>query len=395
MQAGAQAHPSGQAGKATLAYDMRYAETMQFYGSQQATNQQNTNRSSASGEVVYTNGHEKKPLALTYSGGYLWSIQGSASGTGFFQHMLISQGWVERKWNLVLDDDISYLPQSPMSGFSGIPGVGGLPPSQGPPTQPILLLNTRSIENATEASFNRAVDFNKMAGLRGSFRILRFPDGNGLETNEVQIAPRFAWSLNHLSTASIEYVFARFTYPDSNLIMGTQTPMFGYARRWSRKVKTDLAIGPQWVGSSDSQVLPDSVDVAVSASVEYQARASTASLSYYRATTGGSGAGALTGEHNDDVTFQFAHPVGRDLTLSANASYGFTSGLLQTGETMSKVGGVQAERRLGSTITAFANYTFTQQTSTANLPANAIAGVSQVIGFGIGYAPRGGHTGRK
>jgi len=48
--------------------------------------------------------------------------------------MLVSQGLVRRDWTLRLMDDVSYMPQAPVTGFSGIPGVGNLPGEPGQPS---------------------------------------------------------------------------------------------------------------------------------------------------------------------------------------------------------------------------------------------------------------------
>jgi hypothetical protein len=65
-----------------------------------------------------------------------------------------------------------------------------------------------------------------------------------------------------------------------------------------------------------------------------------------------------------------------------------TKGLNQAGVTNGEYGGVAATRQLGRYISVFANYTAIQQSSSSVLTANAISGLSQVIGFGIGYSPR-------
>ena len=66
-----------------------------------------------------------------------------------------------------------------------------------------------------------------------------------------------------------------------------------------------------------------------------------------------------------------------------------TSGLgNQGGVTNAKFGGAQATRRLGRYLTAFANYTATDQSTSSLLPANTLSGLQQVVGFGIGYSPR-------
>src|SRR4051794_14336454 len=179
----AQVAPAATGSDAKLVYDLRYSQTVQIYGDTQST----VNRSVASGELEYLNGSEHRPLSITYSGGDMWAIGGSSSGTGVFQHFLLSQGFLARDWSLTLSDNVSYLPQSPTTGFSGIPGVGDLPGVPGPPSQPILLDNTRSIFNGTNGSYRHTVGADKGLGLSGRYGIIRFPDGNGLDVNQMQV----------------------------------------------------------------------------------------------------------------------------------------------------------------------------------------------------------------
>jgi hypothetical protein len=380
----AQVAPAATGSDARLVYDVRYSQTVQIYGSSQST----VNRSVASGELEYLNGSEHKPQSITYSGGDMWAIGGSTSGTGVFQHFLLSQGFVARDWSLTLSDNVSYLPQSPITGFSGIPGVGDLPGVPGPPSQPILLDNTRSVYNDSDGNYTHRVGSDKDLGFSGRYGIMRFPDGNGLEFNQMQLAPHLNWRLNPLNSASVQYAFARFTYPGSTFSMGTQTAQFGYFRTWSRRLKTNASLGPEWIDSSSHLLVPSSTALSANASLEYQARSTSWFLNYYRATSAGVGTSTQLGIRNDDVSASAAQTIGRDLSLSATASYLRTQGLVQTGVTTGIYVGVQAQQRLGQRFTLFANYTVIKQTSSLRLPSNAISGWSQVFGFGIGYNPR-------
>jgi hypothetical protein len=107
----------------TLSYDLRYTQTAQFYGGFGG----DTVWSVVSGEATYANANAARPTSLTYSGGDSWSLSGESEGTGIFQHLMVSQGVNRRNWTFNLSDDVSYMPQAPTTGFSGIPGVGNLP----------------------------------------------------------------------------------------------------------------------------------------------------------------------------------------------------------------------------------------------------------------------------
>ena len=67
-----------------------------------------------------------KPFSLVYSGGYIYS-----SMPGYPRLLDVPEprsvpGLTTKNWNFVVDDAVSYLPESPTTGLSGIPGVGDI-----------------------------------------------------------------------------------------------------------------------------------------------------------------------------------------------------------------------------------------------------------------------------
>jgi hypothetical protein len=126
----------------------------------------------------------------------------------------------------------------------------------------------------------------------------------------------------------------------------------------------------------------------VNANAAYTSKLGSATLTYSQANSGGSGVMTQLGTRIDNASAQFMWQFGRNLTTSAGGSYFRTQGLQLAGVTTGKYGGASATRRVGRYITVFANYTAIQQSSSSVLTPNAITGLSQVIGFGLGYSPR-------
>lgn len=368
----------------TLRYDLRYSQNAQFYDGPQG----NVQSSVLSGELTYANVNAARPFSLAYSGGKMWNITGSYGGTGVFQHMAVSQGLTGRKWTLNLSDDVSYMPQAPTTGFSGIAGVGSLPSESGQPSQAILTLNTRSVYNSLSSNFTHSLNYATSLSVNGGYVILRYPDSNGLETNQLQVGPQITRRLNALNSISGQYSYSRFSYPGQTSTMEIQSSSFGYMRTWSRRLSTNVSLGPEWTQSSSGSQIPSSTGLTVNANASYTTRTTTATAGYTQATTGGAGVVTEVGVHNHDLNAGLTRQFGRNLTISANGAYMRTQGLQQTGVTNGKYGGAAATQRLGRYITVFANYTAIQQSSSSALPSNAISGLSHVIGFGIGYTPR-------
>jgi len=374
--------PTGPPVSGSLHYSLNYSQTARFYGGTQGASQ----TCGTTGEVTFIN-VKARPFALTYSGGDMWTISGAGGKSGVYQHLLVSQGFAGRSWTFNLNDNVSYMPQAPTIGFSGIPGVGNLPGAPGAPTQPILTLNTRSVNNITGANFTHRLNHATSLSINSSYGILRFPDNNGLETNSLQTGLQIVRRLNALNSISGQYAFSRFSYSGSTISMGTQSAMFGYQRTWSRRLTTNISAGPEWVQGS-SNYIPSSTDLTVSASAIYDARSMSAMLGYSQAASGGAGVATQVGVHTKTINAALTRQQGKNLTVSISGAYMRTQGLQQAGVTNGKFGGVSATRRWGRYIVVFANYTAIQQSSSSALPTNAISGLSQVIGFGLGYSPR-------
>ncbi len=223
----------------------------------------------------------------------------------------------------------------------------------------------------------------------GSYDLLRYPDGNGLDTNDETGDAALAWRLNGRNLLSGTYVYSDFSYPGYNVTFETNTGLFGYQYKWSRNLSTNVSVGPQWISSSETSVVPPSTNVAASAAINYTLRFTSASLTYSRGTNGGSG--YLLGAESDSVIGNFSREFGKNLTIGLTGGYQRTAGLNNNGVTSANYGGAEATWRIGRDIIVFANYTGTDQWSTSTLPANALNQLMQVVGFGIGYSPRETH----
>ena len=105
-----------------LHYAVSASEVLQFgyFGSGQVTSS-----TALSGDVAYNSTNTTRPFSLTFAGGVILPNQ---QGQGFssFWDVTASQGYTARHWIFNLSDSFNFLPQSPTTGLSGIPGVGDL-----------------------------------------------------------------------------------------------------------------------------------------------------------------------------------------------------------------------------------------------------------------------------
>jgi hypothetical protein len=394
----AQIAPAATAGKAELQYSARYSQNAEFLSGTLGNSQNAT----ISGNVEYANGFKRRPFSLTFGGGYSWNLAGVSYGDGVFENLFVSQGIVGRKWNIQFSDNISYLNEAPITGFSGVPGtgepIGGSNPTP-PSNQTILTLNTRTVGNTVNAEYEHTLTYATSITVGGSSELLRYPDGNGLDTNAQMANAGLTRHLNARNSLSGQYSFTDFTYPANNLGVPisnfvTNAVFFGYQREWNRRVSTNISVGPEWLTSSDSAVLPSSTSIAGNASAIDQFRFGSASLTYSRQV--GGGGGYLAGAEVDSISAGFAREFVRKLSVNLTGGYMRTSGLANQGtselanqaEYDGKFGAAMATLRLSRYFTAFASYTGTDQSTPSSSPGNALSGLWQVVSFGVGYSPR-------
>lgn len=347
-----------------------------------------------SGDVAYANLSKRLPFSLQNAGGYSWAVTGVPYGVGFFDSLSLSQGFVRRKWNLQLSDNASYLQEAPTTGFSGVAGTGepiGGPTPPPSTSQTILTVNTSTVDNSVNGEFERTLNYATSLNLGGNSELLRYPDGNGIDTDSQTANAGLTQRLNARNSLSYLYLFSQFSYPGNSLGLATTTLMtnsalFGYERHWTRQITTDGAIGPEWVMGANSAVVPSSTRVSGNASFEDQFRFGSASLNYIHTTSGGGG--FLVGGVIDSASADFSKEFKKKLTTGFTGGYMRTTGLSTQGTIDGKFGAAMVTWRLSRYFTAFASYTATDQSSSSLLPSNALNQTLQVISFGIGYSPR-------
>jgi hypothetical protein len=392
-----------------LSYALRYSQTAQFGGGLG-----DWQTGSIFGSVNYSNGTSRHPFNMSYGGGYTKTYTGPDYDTGVFQHLLISQGLVGRKWNASVSDNISYTPESPTIGFSGVPGTGepiGGSGSNPQSSQSVLTLDTRTIANTAAAQIGYRIDYATSVNVGGNSSLLRYPDGNGLDTNGLGANAGLTRRLDARNSLIGQFMFSRYDYPnqasETDQSSATvpypsfevESATFGYQRVWSPKLQTSVSVGPEWISSSNAAIEPSSTTVAVNAAVNYSFRSESASLGYSRGAN--SGGGIFPGATVDSVNAAFSRSFGRDLTVGLTASYMRSDALELGGGAIDAVyGGAQATRQLGRYFSVFANYTAEDQTSNQAAQAsqavqsNVLDEFYQVIGFGIAFSPRETHLRR-
>jgi len=395
----AQVAPAAAVGAAYLNYSFHYAQTAEIGGELG-----DWQMSNFSGDISFANGSGRLPLVLEYGGGYSWTIAGPSYGSGLFQHFNITQGLNWHKWNLQAGDDVTYRQMAPVGGFLGVPGTGepiGGAGTNPPTTETVLTLHTPMVTNVVSGQAQHILNYAASINFGGDSELMRFPDGNGIENNGQSAFAGLSERLNARNSLTERYTFSYYTYPDFGNSFMSNAAFFGVKRVWTPKVTTEVSAGPQWTSNSSGAAatattvapfgatVPSTTTVAVNATANYQYRGVAAGLDYTRGSTGGSG--YLLGGEQDSVTLNLAKQFGRNWNIGLNGAYRRMTGIEAEGIIDAKYGGAQATWRIGRYLTTFANYTAESQSSSVALPGNALNGLVQIFGFGVGYAPRERH----
>ncbi|WP_433970120.1 hypothetical protein [Tunturiibacter gelidiferens] len=372
-----------------------------------------------SGNAAYTSRSTVRPFSVLFAGGVILGNQGG-QGTTSFWNIAASQGYVTRHWIFNISDSFSFLPQSPTTGLSGIPGVGdlGAVPVQGPTAGPsggILTTTGERIGNSVSGSVERQLARTTSISGSGSWSVLHYlgssADGENLDSADVTGVVSLNHRLDALSSVSVSAVYSSyyFTGNSSNLDLPsfqTRGINISYQRVLSRSLSVNATVGPQWISSSNSALIPNSTDVAVSGGLSYLYRNTIHfSASYSRGATQGSG--VVPGAFSNGVVGSASRAYGRDWVVSLSGAYTRTSSLATftpanslfsaTGNYSTVYGGAQVTRRLSTHFSGYASYTAQNQSQdqlSGPSAANVLNGTSQTFGFGVTFTPRSTNLGQ-
>jgi hypothetical protein len=373
-----------------------------------------SNSTVLSGDVAYTGKSVARPFSLVFAGGLILPNQ-SGQGVTTFQNVAVSQGYVTRHWVFNLTDSFSFLPESPTTGLSGVAGVGdlGVVPIQGPGAGPaggVFSDYGNRIANTLGGSVERQISHATSISGSGSWSVLHFLDAStdGLDYEQIGGTVALNQRFDARSSASVSAVYSVFDYSGSQA--GPDEPNFQskginvtYQRLLSRTLSVSGSVGPQWISSSNSELIPSTLNVAVNVNLAYSRKDTNASLFYSRGVNGGSG--VLPGAFSNSVGFGVGRTYGRNWAASISGAYSHTAGLTYLAGTSSLdpayetydtvFGGVQVTRRFGTNFSGYLTYTAQNQTTNDAFGAqNALNGTSQTFGVGVTFSPRSTRLGQ-
>lgn len=365
-----------------------------------------------SGDLAYSSRSEVHPLSAVYAGGFQFGSQSNGS-VSYFQSLALNQSYITRGWVFSLSDVVSYLPQSPTVGLSGIPGTGdlGLNPVQNglEPSQNILSIGNSRISNSVSGSVQRRLDAFTSVSAGASYGTLGFFGVGGLDSSQISADVGINRRLNARSSASLSASYGIFNYGrlGNGASFTTRGLSGGYQRQISRSLIAFASGGPEWISSSAVLGIPSRLTFTAGAGLSYGIRIYSAAVTYNRAVNGGSG--IQPGGISDNVTATLQRPFGTAWSASANLGYSRTQGLSNvvtpvvlslpglttTGNYNSTFAGGQVSRRISRSLSAYGSYTALNQSYTlTQVSPVALNGIVQSFSIGVSYFPHSLHLGQ-
>ncbi len=355
-----------------------------------------------SGNLAYLSSSITHPFTAIYTGGVLLANSGQPTTT--YQELSLSQAYQTKHWNFLVQDAVSYLPESPVTGFSGIPGVGdlGVDPVTVGPQSGIGILTTYGprVSNTVTGSASRTLSAHLTAQASGYESIQSFIGDNAnqaLDNHNEGASAGVGYRLNGRNNLTFTYNYTKFAYSNIPYAFSTQGGTVDYTRQWNRRFTTDVYAGPQHITSSYLGTAPSSTQLAAGAGASYRARVLFYTLNYSRGVNNGSG--VIPGSFSDNVVGAVHRQFGRTWNVSGSVGYSRSTSLaaLETYTFVSQsiAAGGQASRQITRRAAAFASYTLEHQSlSGTAFPLNAFNGFYQIVGVGISYSPGSTFFGR-
>ena len=358
-----------------------------------------------SGNLAYLSANPMHQFSAVYSGGYM--VGSSAFPSSYYQSLSLSQGFHTKHWNFLAADSISYLPQTPVGTLSGVPGAGdqGIAPVVVTSLPSLGLLTTYGtrVSNTVSGTASRDLTASTNFSLTGNDSIQRYTGssvgGQGLDNNQESASASVQHRLNERMSLGGVYSFSNSSFPASSLIgpvsygYQSHTVQATVSRVLTPQLSITASAGPQWVVSPSrtSIVTGTSTNVAASASLAYQARLYSASLSYTRGTNNGNG--VVLGSRQDSLVGNISRPFARIYNVGGlvgwNHSSQLNNSILPGYSGQGVIAGGQISAQVYRSLSVFGSYTLQRQLFSGYAPSGiAFNGLTQYGSIGVTYSPK-------
>jgi len=360
---------------------------------------------SLSGGVDVHRATPSNDLELNYIGGGSFASNIDASN-GVVQELSISDKQVFRRWDLLVLDNASYLPESPF-GFNGLgAGAGGLPGGGIiTPGQTLLTGRGQNLSNEVESEVDVFLTGRASLTFVGGYSILQYFDESLLNDGSANFRVGYNYLLNRKDTLGLDYTFIEYSYSGFNQSITSHAARVSYGRKITGRLAFQFAAGPQInlfhtaiAQNSTTPTIGSTTEVGwtLNTALQYQLKRTNFTLQYDHGLTAGSGiqAGSIT----DTASGSINHAVSRSLSAGIVGGYSRNSGLtVEDTETIANqvldywYGGGNLGYRINRTVSLNLSYQLQYQNSGAAFCVSGTCGtniVRHMISFGIGWRER-------
>jgi hypothetical protein len=350
-------------------------------------------------------------LSTHYSGGgtVYNNAQDGLRRSYYFHQAGLTQRIFLRRWQFLIGDYFSYLPESAF----GLPGTGLFDPGAiGPghglgeggallntslvPSQSIFTGDSRRISNAAVGQGLYQLTRRSSVTFSGSFGLLHFLDGGFQDGRSTNFSTGYNYLLGPQDTIAVGYTHGRFWFTGSDLTITSHTVHVGYGHQITGRMSLQISGGPDVLLRSalNGLVKDHRLSWSVRSTLNYQFQRSSLYLSYNHFLNGGSGvfSGARTHLVQANWDRQLTRNWGLDMRVAYSRNAELTSAGAGGNVFHSVLGGFSLSRPVGRYTDIFFSYNVQRQQS--NFPVCFGGSCGQVmlrhvfgVGFRFGYRP--------
>ncbi len=341
-------------------------------------------------------------LTANYAGSGSLYNQHSELNTSFHQVSMVQKiAW--RRWNLLLGNQFTYLPESSFgtAGFGWFDSLGSRLGDAGTnlttlnplfsPNQTILTNRAARLSDTFVGQVQYSLNPRSSITASGSYGILHFMDPGFINEKDATFATGYNYALTSRDTLALVYGLRLFRFDGRAQPINSHAVQLGYGRRVSGRLAVEIFAGPQIDTFSNSLAGSDQlISWSARTALRYRLPRSDFHVAYSRGLSGG--AGLLAGAQNNLVETGFSRQLSRMWAGSWNFGYSRNTSLRQITPSPDNRAfnawytGASLSRPLGRYTRLFLAYNLQRQST--NTPVCTVAGCSRVLlrqHFGIGF----------
>lgn len=356
-------------------------------------------------------------LSLDYSAaGLLYNTQSQSNGV--VQQLGLTEKITQGRWNLLLGENFSYLPNSQFGlgglgllgggiGIGGLPGIGGTT-GFNPflvPTQTIVSTNVSQFSSATVLQAQYFVNGKSSLSGSGSVGFLHFFGADLLNSRDITARFGYDRSLTARDTISLSYMASILEYPSGISGFSSHYVQVGYRKILTGRLHLSLSAGPvishftPMSGQTTVAGGANLLDWSAFAALDYALRNGGLSVQYNHGIAGGSG--FFAGTTADQLNGSFSSHISRVYSASLTGGFARNSSLQQTTQTGPTnntstfdtwTAGFSLSRPIGHYSGLRISYNASRQTGNTTVCANGLAcgqiALVQIIGVTFNWSTR-------